>query len=147
MISVTVTCTYLFLVWIGVLLHTTFRVLKSARSYFSQFSFIFMFSFWFVLFCFGKHHFKDVNFKFQLERSSCSDVRSNFVYCNCNYSYHNQVCFIIIVQTEHYSAVKIDIDNEKNMTSLVILKSPNDWKDRTGWAPLKTDSVCYVWYF
>ena len=37
--------------------------------------------------------------------------------------------FINIFQMEHYSAVRFDMGSEKNMTSLVIPKSPNVWKN------------------
>ena len=44
--------------------------------------------------------------------------------------------FINISQTEHFSAVKFAIGYEKNMSFLVIAKSPKvwqkGWKDRTG---------------
>ena len=64
--------------------------LEAARSYFSKFS---------SLFHLKNHHSKDVNFKFQLKRSSHLDVRINCVYIVvayillCNYGYHNQTCF------------------------------------------------------
>ena len=45
--------------------------LKDARFYFTKFSFLFHLK---------NHHSKDVNFKFQLKRSSHLD-EANFVYC------------------------------------------------------------------
>ena len=50
--------------------------IKDARSYFQKFSFLFHLK---------NHLSKDVNFKFQLKRSSLLDVRSNFVYCSFPY--------------------------------------------------------------
>ena len=71
------------------------------------------------------HHSKDVKFKFQLKRSCCLDVRSNFVQLPISYCVRlimvtitGQV-FINISQTEHFSTVKF----EKNMSFLVIAKS------------------------
>ena len=48
-----------------------FLSIKSARSYFSKFSF---------LFHLRNHHSKDINLKFQLNQSSCLDC--NFIYCS-----------------------------------------------------------------
>ena len=50
--------------------------IKGTRSYFSKFGFLFHLK---------NHHSKEVNLKFRLRRSICSDVRSNFVYCSCLY--------------------------------------------------------------
>ena len=52
------------------------KLIKGARSYVSKFSFLFHLE---------NHHSKDVNFKFQLKRSSCLDVRSNFAHFTCLY--------------------------------------------------------------
>ena len=48
--------------------------------------------------------------------------------CKLNYGYHTRHVFINIFQMEHFSAVKIDIGYEKNMSFLVIPKSLKVWK-------------------
>ena len=48
--------------------------------------------------------------------------------CKLNYGYHNQARFHLCLQTEHVSAVKFNMGYEKNMSFLVIPKSPELWK-------------------
>ena len=50
--------------------------IKGARSYFSKLSFLFHLK---------DQHTKDINLKFELNRSSHLDAGSNFVYCSCLY--------------------------------------------------------------
>ena len=44
--------------------------------------------------------------------------------CKLNYGYHNRGTFSFF-QMEHFSAVKFDMSYKKNMSFLVIPKSPN----------------------
>ena len=112
---------------------------KGAWSYFSKFSFLFHLK---------NHHFKDVNWEFQLKWSSHLDARSRFVYCSCQYFYCVSLImvtitrhiFINIFQMEHFSAVKFAMGYEKNMSYHVISKSPKVWKsvEKIGMGSFKT---------
>ena len=72
---------------------------KDARSCFSKFSFLFHLK---------DHHIKDINFKFQLNRSSRLDVGNYFVdhsflLCKLNYGNHKtRHIFINIFQVEPF---------------------------------------------
>ena len=104
-------------------------MLKGARSYFSKFS---------SLFYLKNHHSKDVNFKFQLKRSSRLDIRSNFFILQLPISYCVSLIMVTITrqvftnifQMEHFSAVKFAMDYEKNMSSLVIPKISKSLKKK-----------------
>ena len=85
-----------------------------------------------VLF-FKDHHFEYANLKFQLKWSNRLAVVSNFAYCSCLYNcyvnfipvtIYNQTLFINIFQIHRFSVVKFNMRYEKNMSFLVIRKSP-----------------------
>ena len=109
--------------------------LKGAWSYFPKFS---------LLFHLKINHSKDANLKFWLNWSSCSDtvlyIAVAFIFL-CKLTISSNI-FIDIFQAKHFPAVKFAMGNEKNMSFLVIPKSPNIWKkiEKSNWASLK----CYI---
>ena len=50
--------------------------------------------------------------------------------CKLNYGHMTVHVFISIFQMEHFSAVKFDMAYEKNMSFLVIAKSPKVWNKK-----------------
>ena len=99
---------------------------KGARFYFSKFCFVFHLK--------DHHHTEDVNLNFQLAWSNCLDVLSNFVYGIAVAYIIYYVNFIMVTITSHFfinifqmyhlSAVKLYMPYEKNMSFLVMPKSP-----------------------
>ena len=104
-------CSFLWSKWV-----------KGVGSYSSKLCFLFHLK--------NHHSQRSVNFKFQLKQSSHLDVWCNFVYYSClgPISYYVNLIivtitrhiFISIFQTEYFSAVKLAMGYDKNMSFLVI---------------------------
>ena len=105
-------------------LFTSMTMLKGTWSYYSKFSFLFHLQ---------NHHSKDVNFKYQLNGQAVwmykaiwyIKVASILLCISLIITVTiTRYVFIYIFQTGHFSAVKFSMGYEKNMSFLVIAKSP-----------------------
>ncbi len=83
-----------------------------------------------------RHHLKYLGFKFHWNRLNRSDTRRDYVFCNLPIPNCVSLImvtitshiFINIFQMAHFSAVKFNRCNEKNMSFLLIPKSPKVWE-------------------